>query len=645
MAKVREDETYIYRTTASGKEHRIAKSGLSDRFLAELRSAEDIPEVSAKDGGKRAPLSIAHEQPFDDGLGKRYFLNDGTRTTDPELAQAIREGKVGTAKMPERVSTVDKVRDFSQHVLEPTVRDTMTDAMVPIRPLWNASGAVLDAAKKLPDVAERTGIYASDFAHTMTGGRMGTSREDAIKRTVGTPSQLTPEAVAQMKAMDPNWQPGQVPADMPVGEAERGLVAGANSSPLSQVQQLAMGQAQPHDGSASIRTTAPVSAGGGYGAAAWGELKKGAKMEADAIKAGEALGLKRAAEEQAVFQERQKFAEVQAQKQAALAERAQTIGKEQLTKLEAIQQNLRNISTDIDPNRFWKSKDSGAKFTAAIGIMLGGIGGGPNRALEIVDGAIERDIQAQQASFQNALARGRADAESQSNIFAAHRQLLGDEQAALAATKLSMLEAFEARLQGVASKYATEEIQARTQAALAATQQAKAKQMADLGPKLEQLALARAEMGLKMAELANKGPNGELLIPEVGVGLDKEATKEVRAMASARNNSMRLVGDAAKIRAKFGGEAFPTVAKKDLQRIGAELTVALNKSGRLGSLDEGAKALLQQMAGGDLTSWSPSMDGALQHLAQSIDAGFWEQAKPYLARRIDASSQLGITAR
>ena len=57
----------------------------------------------------------------------------------------------------------------------------------------------------------------------------------------------------------------------------------------------------------------------------------------------------------------------------------------------------------IDPNRMWASKADGDRAASLIGILLSGIGSGltkqPNLALEVINKAIERDINAQTAEL------------------------------------------------------------------------------------------------------------------------------------------------------------------------------------------------------------------------------------------------------
>jgi len=49
----------------------------------------------------------------------------------------------------------------------------------------------------------------------------------------------------------------------------------------------------------------------------------------------------------------------------------------------------------IDPDRFWKNKSTGEKILAGIAVFLGGMGRGQNNALNIIQGAIDRDIESQ----------------------------------------------------------------------------------------------------------------------------------------------------------------------------------------------------------------------------------------------------------
>ncbi len=64
------------------------------------------------------------------------------------------------------------------------------------------------------------------------------------------------------------------------------------------------------------------------------------------------------------------------------------------------------MQNKIDPNRLWNNKDTGTKIVNTIGLILGGLGassetGGKNLAVEAMNHAIERDVDAQKSNQTN----------------------------------------------------------------------------------------------------------------------------------------------------------------------------------------------------------------------------------------------------
>ncbi len=70
---------------------------------------------------------------------------------------------------------------------------------------------------------------------------------------------------------------------------------------------------------------------------------------------------------------------------------------------QAVQQDLKE--GHIDPKRYWNSQTDVGKMSTAIGLILGGIGsglqGGPNHAVEFLNKAIDRDVEAQKSDMAN----------------------------------------------------------------------------------------------------------------------------------------------------------------------------------------------------------------------------------------------------
>lgn len=85
----------------------------------------------------------------------------------------------------------------------------------------------------------------------------------------------------------------------------------------------------------------------------------------------------------------------------------------------------------IDPNRFWNNKSTGAKVSAAIGMLFSGIGSGltgqPNMAEQIIHNSIEKDIDSQ-----------KNDQSKNMNLWKMNREAMGSDQAANLSTQNQM---------------------------------------------------------------------------------------------------------------------------------------------------------------------------------------------------------------
>lgn len=107
-------------------------------------------------------------------------------------------------------------------------------------------------------------------------------------------------------------------------------------------------------------------------------------------------------------------------------------------------------SMELDPTRMFAKGETRNRFSAAIGILLGGLadavrGGdaGLNTALGIINGAIDRDIDAQRGNVsiaQQGIAQKRG-------LLDDMRATFGDQQAAEDATRATMLEGVERQIQ------------------------------------------------------------------------------------------------------------------------------------------------------------------------------------------------------
>jgi hypothetical protein len=285
---------------------------------------------------------------------------------------------------------------------------------------------------------------------------------------------------------------------------------GTPSSPNAMALQAAMGAMPPGE-----KTTLSASPGVTPQFAGYGGVKKemdaNAKaQQADAQRLG-AIQADRAAAVAGEQEGRARAMEQEELRRQAIEQRAQQVQSEQIQKAETLQGELRKLaSTKIDPNHFWANKSTGDRMTAAFAVFLGGLGDGPNKAAEIIQNAVDRDIDAQKTNWENARMVKAQEIEGQKNIYGMYVAQLGDARAAEAGARAAALDLFNQRLEATKSKYDSPEIQARAQAA----QNVIAGQLADAHKKLldavNENAYKKATLEMQSAELQQRREAAQL---------------------------------------------------------------------------------------------------------------------------------------
>ena len=89
-------------------------------------------------------------------------------------------------------------------------------------------------------------------------------------------------------------------------------------------------------------------------------------------------------------------------------DKIQEIQTQQLMKQKDIENKTTTVNSlldtygkaEVDPKRFWNNLDTGNKIMAGVSIFLGGLKGGENNALKIIDRAIDADIAAQKSNIE-----------------------------------------------------------------------------------------------------------------------------------------------------------------------------------------------------------------------------------------------------
>ena len=311
---------------------------------------------------------------------------------------------------------------------------------------------------------------------------------------------------------------------------------------------------------------------------------RGAEDEADAgIKLAEAEANKVAA-----YGRQLEINQIEQQEWAA---KAAAKSQEDLGKLAASEEEMKQINTTVDPGRFWASKSTGDKIAGIIGLALGAFGAGPdgiNRASVMMNQAIDRDIEAQKAEFQQRLARGKANVEGAGKMYERNRQILGDTAAANSADKSAALALSINKAEQMIAGAKTEQARAQGQALLAALQTQKGQFDNKTAQENSKIRMGWAATN---AQLAAAGGPGK----ETAAGKDsREAGAAYATLKSNLDDLEGLVKGTNAVTEKFGDKAAQLRTKQAL------LVGQIKAMDKLGTLDAGVRDHMMSLVG-DLT--------------------------------------------
>lgn len=197
--------------------------------------------------------------------------------------------------------------------------------------------------------------------------------------------------------------------------------------------------------------------------------------EREGLALGVRTALEQAAEERGFLEEQQRQLVAKQQQQQAQMETIKRGVAEKQVAYDIAQSKYNNFS-EIDQDRIWRKKGTGASILAVIGSALGAFGSAltktPNFALEIINGAIDRDIRAQEQEI--AINR-----ESAQNALADLQRQLGSMDLAKAALGAIQTQRVQLQLQGIATSAKIPSTVANFQKALAGLQQGYADKLED----------------------------------------------------------------------------------------------------------------------------------------------------------------------
>ncbi len=310
----------------------------------------------------------------------------------------------------------------------------------------------------------------------------------------------------------------------------------------------------------------------GAGSPGTGDIRAGMDRE---MAAAEAMG--QAQQQQAVatvnaIDAAQKVAQANALDAKARTERARQETDAMKTRYDAAVDEMRNVSTTVDPGRYWASRSTGQRVLGIIGLALGAIGAGKdgiNRAVTQLNTAIDRDIDAQKTELSARLAKGRASVDAAQGAFAQARAIFQDDLAATAASKAAAYELADLELKKVVAGTASP--------------------------------IAKAQAAQLSGQLQAK--KGELLNQAYNIAFDNTTNRMLAEAQAAR------AGGAGGMDQKQQGQLFEIGEReKEIQQSGSRLLQLIDQYGTQEKIAPGVEAEMNQAINGMIIASAKMQD-------------------------------------
>lgn len=271
---------------------------------------------------------------------------------------------------------------------------------------------------------------------------------------------------------------------------------------------------------------------------------------------------------------------------------------EQLNKYNQMSADLQKNAA-IDPNRYWKNQSTGQKVVAAIALAFGGLGGamsgkGGNAALDVINGAIQRDFEAQK----NDADKRQAALGAQGNLVSMMRGSFSDRRAADAAALANMYNLAQLKVQQFATQASSAQAKAEAEKLSGALKQAENQQMMEFKMRIQQVnALSQASGGGGIAnptflpeeyrKTAVKMPNGLYRLAS-----SEKGAQELNEKQQAADNIRGLIHEARQL--QEGGMTIPGSDRAAVaEALKTRMVLSLE---RLGGLTQPNRAVVEELS-------------------------------------------------
>jgi hypothetical protein len=329
-----------------------------------------------------------------------------------------------------------------------------------------------------PNTWQKLGV--GNLGALYQGGQYGTPLEDPASQRMAA-QHPTASALGQVI-----YHGGRAPIDAAVGAlkslpaalgfGQDAPVAGTPASEPSPAQAaapvpsatpgLTPAQAAAPAGPATTNTNlggSPSSGGSDYES----QLNKGFTQERAAVDQGAAA---ERAKNTAVSDYQNNTANEYQQRIAAEKARMDQVNAQSDRDVQGVKDAMaEKLNTFIDPNRIFHNMSTGQRITAGLGTILSNIGGAiaGQRPADVIGDAVDRDVKAQQMSFENGMANKKENVQNSTSLYNLARQRgLSDVEAYHVAT-IGGLEAAKMKLDALTTGMNNPVVDARAQLAKA----------------------------------------------------------------------------------------------------------------------------------------------------------------------------------
>jgi hypothetical protein len=502
--QIQEHPTHFVLHHTNGHQVHIAKNGLSKKTLQQIQAFA--------------------------GGGEVNYGASSQNTLDTDKAAAFRKAMGGnppsTPKPDQSKSTTNPVKVASYadggEVADPTLGLEPTQNYTPApqpeiqlqpqveepqRDLSNMSGLeqISSLAKSIGEKAKKAynAVDSTQLGHTLLSGGAGTP-----------PSH--PAASA-----NPNVQPAVV----------------QSGQPSAQFTPVNLGSAQP-----AVNNGIPLPDYGAQYQQATNQMLGGLRQQAEAEGA---LGKEQAS----VYQK-------QADQYQALLNDYQDQQKSLNDEIENVKQDV--ADGHIEPNRMFENMGTGQKISTALGLILGGIGGGlthqENPVMKFINQQIDRDIDAQKANL------GKKE-----NLLSKMLQQYGTIDAAKNAARMNYMAMVEGQLGKLAA-------QAKDPLAKARYQEMAGKLRMDMAPTMSQLAIQQAGFKMLQGQEGQQNPAiaVRFIVPKEQQGEAYKELSSLQAMKKGGENALNAFDKVSQM--SLSGAFSPRQKAALLQPVTAQLS-------------------------------------------------------------------------